>query len=54
MSRVAKSPVAVPAGVEIKRNGQILVLKVLKVNWNLLFTTMSKLPGRKRSDVCST
>lgn len=27
MSRVAKSPVAVPAGVEIKRNGQILVIK---------------------------
>lgn len=27
MSRVAKSPVAIPAGVEIKRNGQILVIK---------------------------
>ncbi len=27
MSRVAKSPVAVPAGVEIKRNGQVLIIK---------------------------
>jgi len=27
MSRVAKSPVAIPAGVEIKRNGQILIIK---------------------------
>ncbi len=27
MSRVAKSPVAIPAGVEIKRNGQVLIIK---------------------------
>ena len=27
MSRVAKSPVAIPAGVEIKRDGQVLIIK---------------------------
>ena len=36
MSRVAKSPVAVPAGVEIKRNGQILVIKGSKGQLELI------------------
>lgn len=32
MSRVAKAPVAIPAGVEVKLNGQRLLSKVLKAN----------------------
>lgn len=47
MSRVAKAPVAIPAGVEVKLNGQEITVKGAKVNLLANLTTL--LLSRKKT-----
>ena len=43
MSRVAKAPVNIPAGVEVKLDGQLLTVKVKMASYLAQFITQLKL-----------
>lgn len=43
MSRVAKAPVVIPAGVEVKLNGQEISVKVKTASWLVLSIKLLKL-----------
>ena len=53
MSRVAKAPVAIPAGVEVTLNGQEIVLKVRTAPWKRSMNAAVEITERReRPEVC--